>query len=252
MKIAVSDLPFAGFKVKQLLSLPVEYGVEFFYEFGKNYYWDNILPQIEENRKVPCSMHGPCVSVNLANPEDSEFFGIFRKAIAYSKRCRAEFIVVHTNEEWTGQRLAVQELVFERLKMLVALAADYKVRILIENVGLRTTGTLLFDWEDYQKLLKKLPRARALLDTGHANVNNWDISECVATLNSRLFALHLHDNDGKSDQHLAIGEGNIAWGKVFGTVKKSAPQARLILEYANTTMPKLLSSIEMIEKKYLI
>ena len=111
--------------------------------------------------------HGPCAGVNLANTEDTEFIGIFRKAFAYAQRCKAEFVVVHTNEEWTGQRAVIQELVFERLKMLAALAADYKVRILVENVGLKPKGTLLFDWEDYQKLLKKLPRTRALLDTGH-------------------------------------------------------------------------------------
>ena len=35
MKLAVSDLPFAGFRIKELLKLPIEYGVEFFYEFGK-------------------------------------------------------------------------------------------------------------------------------------------------------------------------------------------------------------------------
>jgi len=251
MKLAVSDLPFAGFRIKELLKLPLKYGVEFFYEFGKNYYWDKVLPKIGKNRKIACSMHGPCVGVNLANAEDTEFFGIFRKAFAYSQRCKAEFVVVHTNEEWTGQRSVAQELVLERLRMLDALAADYKVRILVENVGLKTTGTLLFDWVDYQKLLKKLPRARALLDTGHANVNHWNISECITTLNSRLFAIHLHDNDGQKDQHLTIGDGNIAWDDVFTAIKKSAPQARLILEYADTTMPKLLNNIEMIEKKYL-
>lgn len=251
MKIAVSDLPFAGFRIKELLKLPIEYGVEFFYEFGKNYYWDKILPPIAKKRKMSCSMHGPCAGVNLANAEDTEFIGIFRKAFAYAQRCKAEFVVVHTNEEWTGQRAVIQELVFERLKMLAALATDYKVRILVENVGLKPKGTLLFDWEDYQKLLKKLPRTRALLDTGHANVNHWDIAECINTLNSRLFAIHLHDNNGQEDQHLAIGEGNINWNDIFTAIKQSAPQARLIFEYADTTMPKLLSNIKIVEKKYL-
>ena len=82
MKLAVSDLPFAGFRIKELLKLPIEYGVEFFYEFGKNYYWDKILPPIAKKRKMSCSMHGPCAGVNLANAEDTEFFGIFRKTFA--------------------------------------------------------------------------------------------------------------------------------------------------------------------------
>ena len=251
MKIAVSDLAFTGFKAKELEKLPNKYGIEFFYEFGKNSYWDNILEQIGKNRSIQFSMHAPCVSINLANTEDTEYLGIFRKAIVYAQRCKAEFLVIHTNEQWSGEKSAVQELVLGKIKKIIEMAADYQVRILIENVGLKTKGTLLFDWGEYQKLLKKLPKARALLDVGHAHINGWNISECIKTLDSRLWAIHLHDNDGKKDQHLAIGEGNIGWDKVFAAIKGLGPDTRLILEYANIDMSRLLDNIKLIEKEFL-
>ena len=41
MKFEVSDLLFAGFPKYAMRDLSKEYGIEFFYEFGKDYYWDN-------------------------------------------------------------------------------------------------------------------------------------------------------------------------------------------------------------------
>lgn len=40
MKFSVSDLLFPGFQKEALPQLSTRYGIEFFYEFGKNYYWD--------------------------------------------------------------------------------------------------------------------------------------------------------------------------------------------------------------------
>ena len=48
MKFEVSDLLFAGFPKYAMRDLSKEYGIEFFYEFGKDYYWDN-----EVARSVP-------------------------------------------------------------------------------------------------------------------------------------------------------------------------------------------------------
>ena len=66
MKFEVSDLLFAGFPKFAMRSLSPELGIEFFYEFGKDYYWDN---EIACWGKRDLSIHGPCVAVNLANPE---------------------------------------------------------------------------------------------------------------------------------------------------------------------------------------
>ena len=40
-----------------------------------------------------------------------------------------------------------------------------------------------------------------------------------------------------------------ALNDIFTAIKQSAPQSRLIFEYADTTMPKLLSNIKIVEKK---
>ena len=99
-------------------------------------------------------------------------------------------------------------------------------------MGLRTTGTLLFEYEEYLGLFKRFPNAAALLDTGHAHVNGWKLSDVLRDLNNKLVGVHIHDNDGTADAHLPVGCGNIDWNDYFAALKEYAPQAVQVCEYA--------------------
>lgn len=229
MRFEVSDLLFAGFAKNALRSLTPEYGIEFFYEFGKDYYWDE---ETAAWGRRELSLHGPCVAVNMVDANDAHYLAAFREALAYAAKINAGFVVAHTNEGWQGAKAQVQLLVKRRLGELLTLAAEYKVRLLIENVGLRTKNNVLFEAEEYVALFDALPQAGALLDTGHANVNGWDLAEVVRALGPRLTACHIHDNSGEGDEHLPVGRGTIDWQAYFAAVKEFAPQAAQVLEYS--------------------
>lgn len=226
MKFEVSDLLFAGFPKYAMRDLSKEYGIEFFYEFGKDYYWDN---EVAAWGKRSLSIHGPCVAVNLADKSHKNYAKIFAKTFAYAKKIKAGFVVVHTNEGWSGER--VQNLVIRRLRNVLELGEQYGVQVLIENVGLRPKQSLLFDLPEFMALLDVFPQAGVLLDTGHAHVNGWDIPAVIKTLGKRLVACHLHDNSGQGDEHLPIGQGSIAWEAYFKAIKKHAPKSIQVLEY---------------------
>ncbi len=49
------------------------------------------------------------------------------------------------------------------------------------------------------------------LDVGHGNVQGLDMAEAVRQCGERLIALHIQDNDGSRDQHLAPMRGTIDW-----------------------------------------
>jgi sugar phosphate isomerase/epimerase len=55
------------------------------------------------------------------------------------------------------------------------------------------------------------------LDMGHANTNAL-VREFLADL-SKVIHVHLHDNMGKSDEHLGLGKGNINWKEVIPKFK---------------------------------
>ena len=249
MKFEVSDLLFAGFPKYAMRDLSKEYGIEFFYEFGKDYYWDN---EVADWGKRSLSIHGPCVAVNLADKSHKNYAKIFAKTFAYAKKIKADFVVVYTNEAWSGERELVQNLVIRRLRNVLELGEQYGVQVLIENVGLRPKQSLLFDLPEFMALLDVFPQAGVLLDTGHAHVNGWDIPAVIKTLGKRLVACHLHDNSGQGDEHLPIGQGSIAWEAYFKAIKKHAPKSIQVLEYCRgfESAAGLEQHIEELKAKY--
>ena len=54
-------------------------------------------------------------------------------------------------------------------------------------------------------------RVGVCLDTGHANVLGYGLPDAVRKIGRRLLMLHVHDNDGGSDQHAAPFAGCIEW-----------------------------------------
>ena len=209
MQFEVSDLLFPGFTKDAIKRLDKQYGIEFFYEFGKDYYWKQ---QVEEWGERALSIHAPCVALNLADSKQKNYARVIEKTFAYAQKCKADFVVVHTNEAIEGDKELLQARVIRRLRQVMNLGKRYGVKVLIENVGLRTKNNVLFD-------------------TGHAHVNGWDIPAVVKALGERLAACHVHDNDGSGDAHLPVGQGDIDWKAYFGAVKKYAPQATQVFEY---------------------
>ena len=177
MQFEVSDLLFPGFTKDAMKRLDKQYGIEFFYEFGKDYYWKQ---QVEEWGERALSIHAPCVALNLADSKQKNYARVIEKTIE-------------------GDKELLQARVIRRLRQVMNLGKRYGVKVLIENVGLRTKNNVLFDLPEYVALFDIFPQAGALLDTGHAHVNGWDIPAVVKALGERLAACHVHDNDGSGD-----------------------------------------------------
>ncbi len=256
MQFFVSDLVFPAFNKPELGKLPAGYGLEIFTEFGTESYWQNLLPRLG----VPLgkaetagtgrllTVHGPCVSVNLADPADSLYRRSYADTFRLAARLGARHVVVHTNEGLApdqragGKALqAAQSLVRSRLRELEGLAAEARQQagtgalpqLVIENVGLRRN--MLFNEQEYVELIRSFPDCAALLDLGHAHVNGWDMCRVIAALGDRLVSFHIHDNDGSGDTHQPVGRGTIPWGPVLAAMKQCTPGADWVFEYANGT-----------------
>lgn len=235
MRISISDLAYAGFRYGDFCKLDKACGLEFFYEFGTRAYWDTVLPLMTAGRQNGISMHGPCVQVNLAKEDPARtYLNVFLDAFTYAKKIGAEFVVVHTNEVLPKDldKLDLQQRVRDKLAVLLQLSRDIGVQMVIENVGLRPKQSLLFDREAFLELPQRFPDAKFLLDVGHAHVNGWDLADTVRALGKRLIGCHVHDNDGKGDQHLYVGAGTIKWEPFFEALMETNPDVRLVLEYA--------------------
>ena len=75
------------------------------------------------------------------------------------------------------------------------------------------------------------------LDTGHLNVVGGNQEEFIRTAKDYLKALHIADNEGKSDQHLMpFGRGTVDWESVFNTLKEVGYNGLYNLEIPGETM----------------
>lgn len=74
-------------------------------------------------------------------------------------------------------------------------------------------------------------RVSACLDTGHAHCNSTThVLNWIEMLGRRIAYVHIHDNDGTGDQHLAIGKGNIPFKEVCSALETYSPEAIWALE----------------------
>jgi len=70
----------------------------------------------------------------------------------------------------------------------------------------------------------------AVLDTGHLHAQKEILPLSVEKLGSKIFYLHVSDNDGKENQHLTLGEGTIDWEGVFTALKKHKFQGYVAID----------------------
>jgi sugar phosphate isomerase/epimerase len=67
------------------------------------------------------------------------------------------------------------------------------------------------------------------LDFGHAHIDG-DVVDAVETVSEHVIATHLHDNGGRSDDHLMPMDGTIDWAGALTAVQKIGYDGPLVFE----------------------
>lgn len=104
----------------------------------------------------------------------------------------------------------------EVTKRVAEYASKYNLKIALENASIYTMN-YLYEVVDYVNM----ENVGYTFDTGHWNLNpTGKISDVVKKMGQKLFHLHIHDNHGKFDEHLLMGEGEIDWRDFFSALKE--------------------------------
>lgn len=111
------------------------------------------------------------------------------------------------------------------LEMLLPASERLGVRLMVEN----TDGD---DADSLAPVLDALPVVGLHLDIGHANIGTRKshTPSLLGAYKSRLMHVHLSDNKGRGDDHLAIGAGTIDWKRELKTLKASGYDGTMTLE----------------------
>jgi sugar phosphate isomerase/epimerase len=112
------------------------------------------------------------------------------------------------------------------LKELVKYGKKFDVKVMLENCE------PIGNFSDVNYMLKKVPDTWLNLDIGHAFiVGDMEIIEkYIKTFGKRIEHIHMHDNHGKSDEHLPIGKGTINYKKVVKLLKDAGYDKTITLE----------------------
>jgi sugar phosphate isomerase/epimerase len=97
---------------------------------------------------------------------------------------------------------------------LIKFSEQYDTTLMLEN------GEEKF--EHYKYVLDNVPELKVHFDVGHAFISGGinTIRKFISYFGDRIAHIHIHDNHGKQDEHLALKKGKINWKKVVYLLKK--------------------------------
>ncbi len=168
-------------------------------------------------------VHSVANGVNVASTNSGirkESLSQTKEAIEFTCDVGAELLTIHPGwKDLYGYRYPDEAyaLAVEGHCELAKFAADYGVRIGIENMPAFWLAFCVNPQEAHA-MIQAVNRENTglTLDVGHANLLGAEaIEEFITTINDKIFLIHIHDNEGKRDQHLVIGEGTIDFSRLF-------------------------------------
>ena len=193
-----------------------------------NYRLDNPekLAKIKEviaGTDLAVSVHAPYGDLNLATLNDP----IYRESIRQIAACiekASDFtdrVTFHPGYLSPVGKLVPQkiwELQKAALRQIGKVAADHGVLACLENM-ISVKEFLCRDPGELIGMTSGIEGIGMTFDFGHANTMG-KVNEFLPVV-AKADHIHVHDNHGERDEHLALGDGTIDWKTVGGSIAKN-------------------------------
>jgi sugar phosphate isomerase/epimerase len=174
---------------------------------------------------------GPHTHINITDRNKADrirWVGEIKRAIEIAETIPFRYLIQHIgagNQEYSEYAV---EAAFTSLEELGVFARQRGVEILLENIPneLSTAERL----EEFNRATHL--NLNYVFDTGHAHIGQ-GIEHEFEIMKPRIRSLHVHDNNGKADQHLfplRSGEGTIDWKQTMDLLRSRPGQYPLLLE----------------------
>jgi len=217
-----------------------------------NLVWEELSSHasVLHNAGLATTIHSPFMDLN-PGAIDSSIREATRRRIAQVMKAaeilRPKVIVVHPGFDdlhYGDNSLVWLKNSVSFWREFVPQARELGTILAVENIFEKEPSTL-------KALLEAIddPCFRHCFDVGHWNMfTTVTMEEWFAELGSYIAESHIHDNHGKSDEHLPVGDGAIEFERFFPLLTRYAPEAVWTLEAHGTErLQRALSNI----KKYI-
>lgn len=202
------------------------------------------------NWKPHLSFHGPFMDMSPGGVDERVrriTVERFLHLIGIARILKPKIIVFHPGyDKWRfhGHEDLWLENSYKTWNLILENAKSIGTSIAIENVFEEDPLTL-------EALVKRMdsPKFGVCFDTGHFHLfSKRPLKEWIDRLGSHLLEVHIHDNNGIEDEHLAIGDGKMDFDSFFKLLNGLSHKPLLTIEaYGKEAAEK---SIERI-KRYL-
>lgn len=171
---------------------------------------------------------GPQAVIDITEPSKARRMNMvdeIKRALEIAEVVPFRYLIQHvgvSGEEMDERRL---DSGFSSLDEIRVFAAQRGVEVLLENIpNAFSSAARLNDF-----LAQTHLNLNYCFDVGHAHLSN-GISAEFELMKTRIRSTHLHDNDGKEDQHLFPKRGSIDWTAAMRLLASRPDQYPLLLE----------------------
>jgi len=160
------------------------------------------------------------------------------QSIGFAHRIGASFVVVHVGVP-DAQQPRPDDNRFDAARRSVEALAD-AARPLGIRLALEVIPNRLSTAEQLVRLIEddlELPDLGVCFDFGHAELAG-DLLDAIETLSGHVVTTHVHDNRGRTDDHLLPFQGRIHWDAGLMALQKIGYEGVLMFELAAAANPR--------------
>ena len=234
MRDTLAEIAASGFTASELFASRMHV----------DYHNDAVVADLQQwlagSRLELVSVHAPPTETSLASADAKAREGALaetERALFIARRIPFRTFVVHLGRPRTDGVTGGtnRDAARRSIEALAAAAEPLGVRVAIEvipnDLSRAESLTQLLDREIEHD------NVGICLDIGHARLEG-DVADAIELVSGHLAAVDIHDNRGRSDDHLVPFEGVIDWPSVLTTIQKVGYDGPLTFEPAPRGAPK--------------
>ncbi len=206
-----------------------------------------LTPMVEGG--VPFTLHAPFMDLNPGSVDPAVKEVTMRRwlqLLPLVEFVNARAVVVHPGFDHWRYGTLVEEWMDLAARSLLELMDKYPPHLVVavENIFDRDPWVL-------KGLLERVnhPRVGHCFDVGHFLLfSGTDLETWFQALGPHLVELHLHDNRGDKDAHIAMGKGIAPWDRIFSLVEATGRDPFLVVEAHSEE--DALESLKYLERRF--
>ena len=171
------------------------------------------------------TVHAPFSDVNIGSFNDRlrrTSLEIIHETIELAAELDALSVTIHPGHcspVSVKNRREYLEIHRKSLRKISEWGIEYGIKIGVENMP----RFPILDAQTCERLREILDDVEigVTFDVGHLNTTTGKFERFLDLLGDRIVHVHLHDNSGDKDEHLALGDGTVPWAKVLPRLPKT-------------------------------